>query len=57
MSEVRFLRDRIEQLEELLGIDRSTNDRIRDALKLEPLHAQIVGMLTLRSILISRCRH
>jgi len=48
MSEVQFLRDRIEQLEELLGIDRSTNGRIRDALKLEPLHAQIVGMLFMR---------
>jgi hypothetical protein len=34
MNEVQALRERIEQLEKIPGIDRSTNGRIRDALRL-----------------------
>jgi DNA-binding response OmpR family regulator len=48
MSEIQALRDRIEQLEGVLGVDRSTAGRIRDALGVEPLHAQILGMLISR---------
>lgn len=45
---IERLKDRIEQLEEVIGVDRSMTTRIREALKLEPLKAQIVGMLLSR---------
>lgn len=44
----RELLDRIEQLESLLGVDRSITGRIRELFKLEPLHAQMLGMLLKR---------
>lgn len=47
-SEVQALKDRIEQLEEVLGIDRSTTGRIREALGIDPIHAVIVGVLLSR---------
>lgn len=46
---VQRLKDRIEQLEEVLGVDRSATGRIREALGIEPRHAQIVGMLLSRN--------
>ncbi|MGA7805561.1 hypothetical protein, partial [Bradyrhizobium sp.] len=48
MRNVQHLLDRIEQLEGILGVDRSTCSRIREALGIEPRHAQIVGMLLSR---------
>ena len=45
---VERLQDRIEQLKEVIGVDRSLTTQIREALKLEPLKAQIVGMLLSR---------
>jgi hypothetical protein len=42
---VQRLRDRIEQLEGQLCVDRSTVGRMREAFGLEPIHAQILGML------------
>ncbi len=42
------LQDRIEELEELLGIDQSTTGRLRAVLKLEPMHSEILGMLMKR---------
>lgn len=50
MSSAReqHLLDRIEQLEALLGVDRSTTGLIRDAYGLEPIHAQIMGMFYAR---------
>lgn len=42
------LRDRIDALEEILRADRSITGRIREAFKLEPLHADIVAMLLSR---------
>src|SRR5260221_2612574 len=48
MSEVERLRDRVEQLEEVLGIDRSLTSRLRQAFGLEPGKAPILGMLLAR---------
>jgi hypothetical protein len=45
---VERLRYRIEQLEELLGADRSMTGRMREAFGVEPLHGQILGMLYAR---------
>jgi two-component system cell cycle response regulator CtrA len=47
-TELQRLRDRVEELEALLGVDRSIVGRIRDAFNIEPRHAQIVGMLLSR---------
>jgi two-component system cell cycle response regulator CtrA len=47
-TELQRLHDRIEELETLLGVDRSTTGRIRDAFGIEPRHVQIVGMLLAR---------
>jgi hypothetical protein len=47
-STVEQLRYRIEQLEALLGVDRSTGGRMREAFGVEPLHGQILGMLYTR---------
>lgn len=43
-----ILQDRIEMLEALLGADRSSAGRLREALNLEPLWAQMLGMLYAR---------
>lgn len=42
------LRDRLEQLEELVGVNRSLTSRIRSTLDVEPDHAEILGMLLRR---------
>ena len=42
------LLDRIEQLETLLSVDRSATGQLREVFKLEPLHAQMLGMLLKR---------
>src|SRR5258707_3460553 len=39
------LRDRVEQLEQLVGVDRSLTSRLRTAFGLEPGVAQVMGML------------
>lgn len=41
----QHLHDRITALEEILGQDQSLTGRLRDAYQLEPIHAQILGML------------
>lgn len=43
MATLQWALDRIEQLEELLGVDRETTWRIREAFNLEPLWAQMLG--------------
>ena len=48
MQTRQSLLDRIEQLETLLGADRSNTARLREAFRLEPLHAQMLGMLLAR---------
>lgn len=48
MQSVQALQDRIEALEAILGADKTTERRIREAIGLEPLHAQIIGMLLAR---------
>lgn len=45
MSSAQHLSDRIAALEEVLGQDQSLTSRLRDAYHLEPIHAQILGML------------
>jgi DNA-binding response OmpR family regulator len=45
MSELAQLKDRIAQLEELIGIDRSLTGQLREAFGLEPNQAEILGML------------
>src|SRR5258705_13371921 len=42
------LRDRVEQLEQLVGVDRSLTSRLRTAFGLEPGVAQVMGMLLKR---------
>lgn len=49
MSEMEKMRDRLEQLEQILGIDRSETGRIRQAFGLEPDLARIMGMLLKRN--------
>ncbi|VIO73874.1 hypothetical protein CI41S_39830 [Bradyrhizobium ivorense] len=48
MLDRQALLDRIEQLEAVLGVDRSTTGRIRDAFGLEPALAETLGMLLAR---------
>lgn len=48
-SELRRLRDRVEQLERVLGIDQSMTMRLRAALKITPDQAKILGMMLRRS--------
>jgi hypothetical protein len=47
-KDIQALHDRLEQYEALLGVDRSTVGRIRDAFGIEPLHAQMLGMFFAR---------
>lgn len=49
MGEMEKMRDRLEQLEQILGIDRSETGRIRTAFGLEPDLARILGMLLKRN--------
>lgn len=45
MTELQRLRDRVEQLEEVLGVNPSIKDRLYLAFGLEPQLAAILGML------------
>jgi len=47
-TELERLRDRVEQLEQALGVDRSLTSRLRTAFGLEPGVAQVMGMLMKR---------
>jgi hypothetical protein len=49
MSEMEKMRDRVLQLEQILGIDSSETGRIREAFGLEPDLARIMGMLLKRN--------
>jgi hypothetical protein len=49
MSELERMRDRLLQLEQILGIDSSETGRIREAFGLEPDLARIMGMLLKRN--------
>jgi DNA-binding response OmpR family regulator len=49
MSEMERMRDRVLQLEQILGIDSSETGRIREAFGLEPDLARIMGMLLKRN--------
>src|SRR5258705_223837 len=46
------LRDRVEQLEQLVGVDRSLTSRLRTAFGLEPGVAQVMGMLLKRDFVM-----
>jgi len=50
MSELQRLRDRIEELEQILGIDRSMTTRLRAALQITKDQARVLGMLLSRNI-------
>lgn len=48
MTELQRLRDRVDQLQAIIGVDRSTTGRLRDAFGLEIEQAETVGMLYAR---------
>ena len=48
MNEVERLKCQIEQLETVIGVDRSATGKLRQALGLEPDQASILGMLLKR---------
>lgn len=48
MTETQRLRDRIEELERVLGVDRSLTSKLRDVFGLEPGLSPILGMLMQR---------
>src|SRR4051794_32177910 len=50
MSELDNLRDRISQLEQILGIDRSATGRLKDAFGISPALASMLGILMARSL-------
>jgi hypothetical protein len=50
MSELQRALDRIEELEEVLGIDRSMTNRIRGALGVSRDQAKMLGLLISRNI-------
>jgi len=54
MSEIQRLRDRVEELEELLGIGRDDLAQYRDALKVKGSKLKILGALMKRNVTISR---
>jgi hypothetical protein len=47
--EMKRLRDRVEELERILGTDRSTANRLRTAFELTPDQGKMLGMLMARS--------
>lgn len=49
MTETQRLRDRIEELERVLGVDRSLTSKLRDVFGLEPGLSPILGMLMKRA--------
>lgn len=48
-AEIERLRDRVEELERVLGADRALSSRLRDVFGLEPGLAPILGMLMKRA--------
>lgn len=49
MSEVQRLRDRVAELEELIGVSGNLVHRMQDHLRLTPIEAQVLGYLMRRS--------
>lgn len=49
MTELIRLRDRVEELERVLGVDRNLTSRLRDAFGIEPGMAPVLGMLLKRN--------
>lgn len=49
MSEVQRLRDRVEELERVLGVDESLTSRLRTVFGLEPGQSEVLGMLMKRN--------
>ena len=49
MTETERLRDRVEELERVLGVDMSLTERLRDVFDLEPGLTPILGMLMKRA--------
>jgi hypothetical protein len=49
MSELARLRDRVAQLEQALGVNRSLTGRLRAVFGIEPTQASILGMLLKRN--------
>lgn len=49
MTETERLRDRVEELERVLGVDMSLTNRLRDVFGLEPGLSPILGMLMKRA--------
>jgi hypothetical protein len=50
MDEVQRLRDRIDELEQILGVDRSLANRLRGALCISRDQARMLGMLLSRNV-------
>lgn len=57
MSEIQRLRDRIEQLEEMLGIGRDTTLQLRLKLGLTKCQAKMLGILVKREVVSWEAMH
>ena len=50
-SELQHLRDRVDMLEDILGVGRTMVSRLRTAFEIEPDQARILGMLISRQLI------